>query len=139
MLVGEDRDVRAVLKIVGDGERPRRRDVVEADRAKGRGERQAGLDDPVWIRGGQREREGIDPGKRLEDDALGFFEGNSGFRWARLPAKDIGAIGENGDGVAATGEIERRQRILIDGETGFRDAWGVDEGEDGPVTDGDLR
>ena len=58
--------------------------------------------------------------------------------WARFPAEDIGAVGENGDGVAATGEIERRQRILVDGQTGFRDTGGVDEGEDGPVPDGDL-
>ena len=110
MLVGEDRDIRAVLQIVGDGERSRRRDVVEADGAERRGERETGLHDPVRVRGGQGEREGIDPGEGLEDDALGFFEGDGGFRWAGFPAEDIRAVGEDGDGVAATGEIERRQR-----------------------------
>ena len=139
VLVGEDRDVRAVLQVVGDGEGARRRDVVEADGAEGRGERETGLHDPVRVRGSQGEREGVDPGEGLEDDALGFFEGDGGFRWARFPAEDIGAVGEDGDGVAATGEIERRQRILVDGQTGFRDTGGVDEGEDGPVPDGDLR
>ena len=86
----------------------------------------------------RREREGIDPGKGLEDDALGFFEGDGGFRRAGLPTEDIGAVGEDGDGVAAAGEIERRQGILADGETGFGDTGGVDEGEDGAVADGDL-
>ena len=80
MLVGEDRDVRAVLQVVGDGERARRRDVVEADGAEGRGERETGLHDSVRVRGSQGEGEGIDPGEGLEDDALGFFKGMAASR-----------------------------------------------------------
>src|SRR5215212_5311457 len=139
MLVGKNRYVRAVLQVIGDGECARRRDVVQADGAKRRRERKTGLHDPIRVRGGQGEREGIDPGEGLEDDALGFFEGDCGFRWAGFPTEDIRAVGEDGNGVAATSEIERREGILVDGETGFRDTGGIDEGEDGPVPNGDLR
>ena len=58
---------------------------------------------------------------------------------ASTPAKVLKMTLLDGNGVAATGEIERRQGILVDGETGFRHTGGVDEGEDGPVTNGDLR
>ena len=64
--------------------------------------------------------------------------GNGRFRRSALAAEEVGAVGQDGDGVAAAGEIERCERVLADREAGFGDAGRVDEGEDGAVADGDL-
>ena len=79
------------------------------------------------------------PAKVLKMTLLASSSGMAASGGPDLPTEDIRAVGEDGDGVAAAGEIERRQGILVDGETGFGDAGGVDEGEDGPVADGHLR
>ena len=45
VLVGEDRNVGRLFQVIGDGEGARRGDVVEADRAEGRRDREA----DVWM------------------------------------------------------------------------------------------
>ena len=89
--------------------------------------------------GGEADREGVDPGEGLENDALGFGERDRRFGRTRFAAEDIGAVGQDGDGVAAAGEVEGRERILVDREAGLGHAGGVDEGEDGAIADRHLR
>jgi hypothetical protein len=133
VLIGKDRDVGRFFEMVGDGECMRCGDVINADGAEGRRDRAADIDDPGGIMRVQADRKRIDPGERLEDDALAFSHWQRGFRRAAVAPKKIGAIGENGDGVAATGEIERQQWIALDFETGFGHTGGVDEREHIPV------
>jgi hypothetical protein len=88
---------------------------------------------------GEAEREGVDAGKGLEDDALGLGDRDGGFRWAAGPAEDIGAVGEQSDRIAAAGEVVGGEGVLADLQAGLGDAGRVDEGEDGTVPDRHLR
>ena len=86
----------------------------------------------------EADREGVDAGEGLEDDALAFGDRQGGLGRAALAAEDVGAVGEDGDRVAAAGEIERGEGILADRQAGFGHAGGVDQGEDRAVADRHL-
>ncbi len=138
VLVREDRDIGRLLEVLGDGERSGRRDVVQADGAERRGDSDARLHDLLDIRGGERDREGVDAGERLEDDALGLGNRQLGERRPALASEEIRAIGEDGDGIPAAGKVPRPARILLDRRAGRRHAWRIDQREDVPVPDRHL-
>ncbi len=135
MLVGENRDVGGLLQMIGDGEGARRRDVVDADRAKGRRKCGAGFDDIERIEGCQAERDGIDAGEGLEDDALAFFDGDRRLGRATLATEDIRTVGEESDRVAPACEVVGGERVVLDRQASLSNPRGVDQREDRPVSD----
>ena len=117
---GDDR--RAVLVVVEDGDLERlpqrlldveavgRLDVLEVDPADGGLEELAELDDVVGRLGADLEVEDVDVGELLEEVALALHDRLAGERADVAESEDGGAVGDDGDEVAACRVACRRRR-----------------------------
>ena len=139
LVVVEDRDVAALLELFFDLKAPGSGDILEIDPAEAARKQRDGVHNLVHVVAADAERHRIDSAERLEEDAFSFHH-----RHARLGA-DIAqaehrrAVGDDRDGVAASGQLIAFGRILFDFEAGGGDAGGVGEREVVLVGDGQFR
>src|SRR5690606_36657137 len=113
-------------------------DVVEADRAKRGCERPDGLDDLKGIQLVEANREGVDTGEGLEEHALALGDRQCGFERASGLAEEVRAIGDDGDGVAAGGEVKGALGAGYDFKTGVDYPRRIYQAKCRAVTDGNL-
>ncbi|GBD16468.1 hypothetical protein HRbin26_01366 [bacterium HR26] len=138
VLVAEDRDRCPLLQVVGDGKAVRCPDMVEADGSESWGQCQGSLDDRQRVMQVNADRHGVDAGEGFEEDALRLEERQRGFDRSASGAEEVGGVGEQGDRVAARGEVERGDLVLADDPAGLGDARGIDQAEHGAVAQRDL-
>ena len=114
LVVVEDRDVHQLAQPALDDEAVRRVDVLEIDAAEGRAEDSARVDELVDVLGVDLEVDGIDVGEALEEHRLAFHHRLRGERAEIAEAEDGGAVGDDGDQVAARRVVEGGVRVLGD-------------------------
>ena len=127
LVVMEDRDVHQLAQPLLDDEAVRRLDVLEVDAAEGRAEKAHAVDELVDILGVDLEVDGIDVGEALEQHRLAFHHRLGGQRAEIAEAEDRGAVGDDGDHVAARRVVEGLARILGDGQHRHGDARRIGE------------
>ena len=125
----EDRNVHQLAQPLLDDEAFRRLDVLEVDAAEGRTEEAHAVDEFVGILGRDFEVDRIDIGEALEQHRLAFHDRLRGQRAEIAEAEDGGAIGNDGDHVAARRIIEGAARILGNGAHGNGDTRRVGEAQ----------
>ena len=108
-----------------------RADVLEVDAAEGRRDQLAEADHLLRVDRVDLDVEDVDVGEALEEDALALHHGLAGEGAEVAEAEHGGAVGDDGDEVALGGVLVRIFGVLLDLETGRRDAGGVGEGEIG--------
>ena len=106
LVVVEDRDVHQFAQALLDDEAVRRLDVLEIDAAEGGAEEFDAVDELVDVLGVDLEVDGIDVGEALEEDGLALHHRLGGQRAEIAEAEDGGAVGDDGDHVAARGVVE---------------------------------
>ena len=96
------------------------------------------FDDLADVMGAEADRQRVDTGERLEDDALPFHHRQDRLRAHHAEAEGGRTIRDDRDGVAAHGLLERFTRMVLDIETGLRHAGRVDRAQDARVGDPHL-
>ena len=107
LVVVEDRDLHPLAQRALDVEAVRRLDVLEVDAAEGRLERGDHVDQLVEVLLVDLDVEDVDAGELLEQDALAFHHRLGRERADVAQAEHRGAVGDDGDQVAARGVAER--------------------------------
>ena len=101
LVVVEDGNVHQFAQALLDDEALRRLDVLEIDAAERRPEKSHGVDEFVGVFGVDFEIDGIDVGEALEQHRLAFHHRLGGERAEIAEAENGGAVGDDGDQVAA--------------------------------------
>ena len=138
---GEHDDRRAVLVVVEDGDRQsfaqalldleaqRRGDVLEVDPTEAGGERDHRVHDLVGGGCVEADRVGVDVPELLEQHRLALHHGQRGFGADVAEAEHGAAVGDDGDGVAATRQAPDLGGVRSDGARHAADARRVGECE----------
>ena len=137
-VIVDHRNVHRALQLFADREARRCDDVFEADAAERRRQFDHRLDDLADVVGAQADRQRIDAGECLEDDALPFHHRQD--RLGPDPAETEGrrSVGHDGNRIAAHRLRERLARVLRDVEAGLGHAGRVHGAEDAGVRNADL-
>ena len=129
LIVVEDGNAHAGLRLLLDLETFGALDVLEIDPAERRLERDDNVDQLVDIRFGDFDVENVDPGELLEQNRLALHDRLGGERTDRAEAQNGGAVAENGDQVLARGVDRRARGIGRDRLAGKGDAGRIGERE----------
>ena len=106
LVVVEHRDVHQFAQALLDDEAIRRLDVLEIDAAERGAEIAHAIDELVDVLGVDLEVDRIDVGEALEEDRLAFHHRLRGERAEIAEAENSGAVGDDGDHVAACRVVE---------------------------------
>ncbi len=122
LVVVEDRDLHLLLEPVFDLEARRSGDVFEVDAAEGRLHQLDRPDELFRVVGVELEIEDVDVGESLEENRLPFHHRLARARTDISEPEDGGAVGDDGDKVAAIRVLVDVAGILGDLETRLGDA-----------------
>src|SRR5271166_4814360 len=111
MIAVEYRDLHSPAQLGLDAEAFGGLDVFEVDRPKGRFEGGHHIAKSVRVRRVDLDVEHVDAGKFLEQDGLALHHRFAGKRPDIAEAEDRGAVGDDGDEIAARGVVERGARV----------------------------
>jgi hypothetical protein len=117
-----DGDVHQFAQALLDDEALRRLDVLEVDAAEGGAEIAHAVDEGVGVFGVDLEVDGIDVGEALEQHRLAFHDRLRRQCAEIAEAEDGGAVGDDGDHVAAAGVVEGARGVFGDRLHRHRDA-----------------
>ena len=127
LVVVEDGNAHAGLRLFLDLETFGTLDVLEIDPAEGRLERDDDVDQLVDIRLGDLDVEDVDAGEFFEEDRLAFHHRLARERADGAEAQHGGAVGEHGDQILTGGVDRRLSRIGGDREARKRHAGRIGE------------
>ena len=127
LVVMEDRNAHARLRLLLDLEALGALDVFEVDAAEGRLERNDDVDELVDIQFRDLDVEHVDAGEFLEQHRLAFHHRLGGERADGAEAEHGGAVGEDGDEILARGVARRAVRVGGDRLAGKGDARRIGE------------
>ena len=125
----EDGDVALFLQLALDLKAARCGDVLEVDAAEAAGDVVNGLDELVDVLRLHAEGDGVNAAERLEQDALALHDGHTGLRADVAQAEDGSTVGDDGAQVVAAGQLIGLVDVLLDLQTGLRNAGGVGQAE----------
>ena len=129
LIVVEDGDVEALDQAPLDLEALGRADVLEVDPAEGRRDQLDHAHDLVHVLAVDLDVEDVDVGEALEEDRLALHHGLGGAGAEVAEAEHRGAVGDDGDEVAARGVLVDLVRVARDLAAGLGDPRGVGERE----------
>ena len=127
LIVVEDGNAHAGLRLLLDVETFGALDVLEVDSPEGRLEGDDDVDQPVDVGLRHLDVEHVDAGEFLEEDRLALHHRLGGERSDRAEAEHGGAVGEDGDEILARGVDRSRLGIGCDGLAGECDAGRIGE------------
>ncbi len=127
LVVVEDRDLHLLAQLTLDLETLGRLDVLEVDAAEGRLQRRDDVDHALDRRRVDLDVEDVDAGELLEEDGLALHHRLGGERPDVAETEHRRAVGDDGDEIAARGVVLRPIRIVLDRQTGRRDARRIGE------------
>jgi len=125
LIVMENGDLHALAQFCFDFETFRGLDVFEVDTAEGRFQRSDDLNQFLRVFFVDLDIDGVDVGEFLEEDGFALHDGLGGEGADIAEAENGGAVGDDGDEVAARGVVQRLERIFFDFLTGIGDAGRV--------------
>ena len=139
LVVVEDRDIAFFLELALDLKAARRGDILQIDAAEGAADEIDGVDDLVHILALDAERERVHVAERLEQRAFALHDGHARLGSDVAQAQHGGAVGDDRDEVAASGQLVAFVDVLLHLEAGLRDAGGVGERQVLGGMDGNAR
>ena len=105
LIVVENRNVHQFAQALLDDETLRRLDVLEIDAAERGAEKFHRVDEFLGVLGSDFQIDRIDVREAFEENRLAFHHGFGGERAEIAEAEDRGAVGNDGDHVAASGVV----------------------------------
>ena len=127
LIVMEDRNIHPFLQAALDLEALRRLDVFQIDAAECRLQQGDGFDEGVRIGRVHFDIEHVDVGEFLEEDGLAFHHRLGGEGTDRAQAQHGGAVGDDGNQIAARGIVHRLVGIGSDLHAGRGHAWRISQ------------
>ncbi len=129
LVIVEDRNVAALLRLAFDVEALRRLDVFEIDAAKGGRDHLDEAHDLFRVAAIDFDIEDVDVGEAFEENGLALHDGLGGFRTPVAQAKDGGAVADDGDEISLGRVVIGQLRDVGDFEHGIGDARRIGQGE----------
>ena len=129
LVVVEHGDVQALFEFALHLKAAGRANVLQVDAPKGAGNQLDGVDNLIHVLGADAKREGVNPGKGLEQGALALHH-----RHARLgadvpQAQHGGAVGDNGHQIPTAGVLIGFVHVLLNLQARGGHAGGVGHGQ----------
>ncbi len=122
LVVVENRDVAAFLQALFNFKAAGSGDVFQVDAAEAAGNQTDGVHNIVYVLGTDAERDGVDVAECLKQSAFAFHNRHAGFRADVAEAEHRGAVGDDGNEVAAAGQVVALIDVLLNLKAGLSDA-----------------
>jgi hypothetical protein len=121
LVIVPDGDLHGGAEVVQNAKAFRLGDVFQVDASERGLERLDDGHEGFRVSGIEHQRDGIYPAEKLEDERLSLHDGEPRFRADVPQSQDARPVGDDGDGIAAVGQLPDLRRLCLDGAAGVCD------------------